>query len=253
MARRLNVEGLSVNLGGRQILREITFSADGPEWFGLLGVNGSGKTTLLRTLAGRLSPSNGRIVLDEVDVTASPQARSRDIGFSPPLNTLPGTVTAGELLALVAAARGADPQHPGPLRDALEIERLQHWRIKAMSSGMRQRLALFLAFLGEPRVVLLDEPFNWLDPVGAFDAKDCLAELARRTLIVTALHDVATFALRCSSGLLLQDGAIARRFKAADLQNSRSDMHGFERGIYDDLRSGRARGGSLRHDHARSM
>ena len=239
MARLLSVERLTVSLGGRQILREITVSSSGPEWFGLLGVNGSGKTTLLRTLAGRLAPSGGRILLDDVDVTTSPELRSRAIGFSPSLHTLPETVTAGELLTLAAAARGADPNRPRALHDALEIDRLQDRRIEAMSSGMRQRLALFLAFLGEPCVVLLDEPFNWLDPVAAFDAKDCLAEVAQHTLIVTALHDVATFALRCSSGLLLQDGAVARRFEPADLKNSRSDLHAFERAIYDDLRSSR--------------
>ena len=238
MARALSVAGLNVSLGGRHILKEITFSSSGPEWFGLLGVNGSGKTTLLRTLVGRLAPSGGRILLDDVDVSTSPELRSRAIGFSPPLHTLPGTVTAGELLTLAAAARGADSLHPRALREALEIDRLQNRRIEAMSSGMRQRLALFLAFLGEPGVVLLDEPFNWLDPVAAFDAKDCLASLARNTLIVTALHDVATFALRCSSGLLLQDGAVGRRFEPADLRTSHSDLQGFERGIYDELRRG---------------
>jgi ABC-type multidrug transport system ATPase subunit len=108
--------------------------------------------------------------------------------------------------------------------------------VGAMSSGMRQRLALFLAFLGEPRVVLLDEPFNWLDPVGAFDAKDCLTEIARTTLVITALHDVATFALRCGSGLMLQDGAIVRRFGASDLETGRDDLQGFERSIYQDLK-----------------
>ena len=214
----------------------MTFSGLNPEWLGLLGVNGSGKTTLLRTLSGRLSPSAGRILLDGEDVTSSPEQRTRKVGYSPPLETLPGGVTAGELLTLVGRARGADPRRPAALWAALDLDRLRDRRIDAMSSGERQRLALFLAFVGEPRVVLLDELFNWLDPIGSFDAKHCLAELARNALIITALHDVATFATRCSSGLLLHDGAVARDFTSDQLQQSRSDLQGLERSIYDSLR-----------------
>lgn len=244
MARSLIVEKLDVALGGRPVLDGVSFSVDGPQWFGLLGVNGSGKTTLLRALSGRLPPSRGRILLDGDDVTASPERRSRAIGFSPPLHTLPANVTAGELITLVAAARGAGLRRPEGLRSCLEIDLLADLYIGSMSSGMRQRLALFLAFMGEPGIVLLDEPFNWLDPVVAFDAKDSLAELSQNALILSALHDVTTFALRCTSGLLLQDGRIARRFEGTDLRESRVDVQGFERRVYDDLRNKRGRMGS---------
>jgi ABC-type multidrug transport system ATPase subunit len=108
--------------------------------------------------------------------------------------------------------------------------------VDALSSGWRQRLALGLAFIGEPRLVLLDEPFNWLDPVAAYNVKDRLTALAADRLVITALHDVSTFALRCDHGVLLQDGRVSARFGPSDLAAARADLSGFERGVYEALR-----------------
>ena len=236
----MSVEGLSVVLGGRRVLDAVGLEAGPAGWLGVLGANGGGKTTLLRTLAGRLTPSAGRILLDGRDLAADPAARAALFGYAPPLAALPGGVTAGELVRLVARARRADPHRPAALFDALELARIRDRPVDALSSGWRQRLALGLAFVGEPRVVLLDEPFNWLDPVAAYDVKDRLTALAADRLVVTALHDVSTFALRCDHGLLLHDGRVSARFASPDLAAARTDLAGFERGVYETLRASSA-------------
>ncbi len=237
MAGMLSVRGLSVVLGTRRVLTEVDLeAADG--WLGVLGANGGGKTTLLRALAGRIAPAAGRIALDGRELAGDPAARARLFGYAPPLASLPGGVTAGELLRLTARARRADPGRPEALLGALALDRVHDRPVEALSSGWRQRLALALAVLGEPPVVLLDEPFNWLDPVVAYDVKAELAVLARDRVVVTALHDVATFALRCDGGVLLQDGRVSARFAPADLLAARADLAAFERGVYDALRAG---------------
>ena len=109
----------------------------------------------------------------------------------------------------------------------LEIDRLRHTPVIAMSSGMRQRLALHLAFLGDPAVVLLDEPFNWLDPVAAYDLKEELGRYARSAVLITPLHDVATFATRRTAGLLLREGSVGRSFRGEDLERAAIDVRGF--------------------------
>lgn len=236
----LKVESLAVAFGRRTALEEVGLEAGAAGWLGVLGANGGGKTTLLRTLAGRLAPRAGRIILDGRDLAADPAARSRLFGYAPPLAALPGGVTAGELLRLVARARRADPGRPADLFEALEVARIRDRPVDALSSGWRQRLALGLAFVGEPGVVLLDEPFNWLDPVAAYDVKEQLAALAADRLVVTALHDVSTFALRCDTGVLLQEGRVSARFGPPDLAAARADLAAFERGVYEALRGSAA-------------
>lgn len=241
MAGSLSLEGAAVSLGGRIVLAEIDLALAAPGWFGLLGANGSGKTTLLRALCGRVPVAEGRVRLDGEDATRTPERLAAAVGYAPPLDTLPGALTVGELVDLVAAARSTDPRAPLRLYQALELDRLRDRVVGALSSGLRQRVALFTAFVGAPRFVLLDEPFNWLDPVTAYDVKACLAEFGRDVVVITALHDITTFATRCQAGWLLQDGRLVRRFAPADLERARSDPTTLEREVYDALRSAHPR------------
>ncbi len=230
----LIIDKLTVRFGARAAVRQVTLHAALPGWWGIL--DGSGKTTLLRAIGGRLTPQEGRIWLSGADLTDDPAKRAQTVGYAPGLDTLPEALTAKELVELAARARGAEPERPSELFEALGLAQLANRRISAMSSGMRQRVAVFCAFLGSPRVVLLDEPFNWLDPVAVYDVKRCFVEIARNTTLITALHDVATFATRCTGGVLMHDGEIARTFDAAEIARAGHDLPAFERGVYDALR-----------------
>lgn len=225
-----------MRLGGRMVVRDVSFSLSKPGWFGVLGANGSGKTTLLRALVGRLDLAGGLVLIDGEDMTAKPGRRAWSISDAAPLETLPQLLTTAELTELVARSRGADPARRGALHDVLDIGRIRDVPIAAMSSGMRQRVALHLAFVGEPEILVLDEPFNWLDPVAAYDVKAALSTFATTGLLITALHDVATFATRCTAGLMLRDGQVASRFEVADLAQAQADLLAFEADIYRSLK-----------------
>src|SRR6185312_8734866 len=120
----LAVTGLTTHLNGRAILDAISLTAE-PGWFGVLGANGSGKTTLLKTLCARLDVSGGDIVWQGKNLTADGALRARTFGFAPPLDTLPATVTAGELIRLVTDLRDCAPGQPGEIYDALGLAGLQ--------------------------------------------------------------------------------------------------------------------------------
>jgi ABC-type multidrug transport system ATPase subunit len=229
----LEVASLDLDLGRRRILDQVAFAAPAAGWFGLLGVNGSGKTTLLRAIAGRLQPRSGSIRIAGQDLAADPAARAHRVGFSPPPDSLPEELTGRELIDLVAAARRASPNEPPALAEALEVRALDRRLIGQMSSGMRQRLALYTAFIGQPDLVLLDEPFNWLDPVAAYELKAALRIwTAAGGCLVTALHDVAAFALRCDGGVLMHEGRVLRRFNPEEMAAGRTDLAAFEEAIY---------------------
>lgn len=235
MAGLLTTSGLRVTLGGQPILKGVTLSVD-IGWFGVLGVNGSGKTTLLRSLCGRLPADAGRISLDDVDLAGREDLRAQRLLDAPPIDTLPTDLTVSELLALVGESREAPAGSGQQVRSVLRIDEIEHRLIGSLSSGLKQRVAIALAFTGEAQVVLLDEPFNWLDPVTAYELKACLKALAQDRLIVTTLHDVATFTAYCDAGVLLNAGQVARNYDVNELRSRRNDAVAFEAEVYQLLR-----------------
>ena len=238
MTAAIVTEALAVRRGGRRVVEGIDLSITPAGWFGLIGANGSGKTSLLRAIAGRLPIDAGRCIIADEDMTADRAGRAQSIGFAPPVEALPASLRGSELLAMVGGSRTAARARLSPLVDALGLAALLDRWIGDCSAGMRQRLAIALGFAAGNRIVILDEPFNWLDPVAAFDLKVALrAMIADGLTLVTALHDLATLATCCSAGAMLSGGRVARRLDAATLAAAASDPHRFERETIDVLRS----------------
>ena len=232
MRAGVSLRNLSVSLGGRPIVRQVSFDAPAGGWFGVLGVNGSGKTTLLRSLAGRLE-SQGSIRIGDEELGRDRRARSRRIGFMPDQADLPGLLTGADLVDLLTLSRGGAPGLARQVHEALGLDALLDLRIGAMSSGMRQRLAVHSAFIGERPVLVLDEPFNWLDPIAAHDLR-CLLRRATEQgrTVITTLHDAAAFVLNCDEGAVLHEGGVLRRYEAGALPALRSDIAAFEADLY---------------------
>jgi ABC-type multidrug transport system ATPase subunit len=227
----VEVEGLIVRRGGAPAVDGVSFSARSGRWTGIVGANGSGKTSLLRGLVGRLEVHGGAIRIDGIDRVAERAWRARHFGFAPELSALPLSLTGAELFSVIAPrwreAVGTDALQR--LRDALAFDPFLDVRIGALSSGMRQRLAIFAAFLHAPAAVILDEPFNWLDPVCAYDTRAALRALVDDGLtLCTALHEIAALVGFCDEGLLLSRGRVGRALTATDLERGRRDYRSFE-------------------------
>lgn len=229
----LQIEGLDVTRGGQRILSDIAFTVPRGAWCSLIGVNGAGKTTLLRAVAGRLAHERGEVQVEGARLDL-PRDRARSIGLSVSADRLPAAPTVARLLTEVARAHGvpARQDHLEPLWRALALDELVDRPIRILSAGQKQRLGIHLAFMGAPSVVLLDEPFNALDPLIAFDLKRVLKAMAADGLtIVTAMHDLAMMALHCSHGLLLSHGRLAEVFDAGALAVARRDPAAFEASV----------------------
>ena len=229
------VSGVSVRRGGRRVVEAVSFAVPTGQWCGLIGVNGAGKTTLLRALAGRLPSEAGEVRLAG-ETLASSEARAGRIAISTAPERLPGAITVRRLMVEVARAHGAEAW-PEPLRQlkaALALDEIADQPIHSLSAGQKQRAAIYLSFLGSPEVVLLDEPFNALDPLIAFALKRALKQLAASGLIlITALHDLPTVALHCDCGLLLSQGRLAETYDPAALAAARADPGRFEAEVLD--------------------
>lgn len=234
----LHLDELSIRLGGVSVVERVSCAIPISRWTGVIGANGSGKTTLLRAIAGRLPIDAGRLTVGRVDRTADRAWRARRIGFSPEAAGLPEALSGAELFDIVTDGRVEDIQGDlRPLRDALEIDAIATRPIGACSAGMRQRIAIFCAFVGGQRTVILDEPFNWLDPPAAFDVRAALRVLVDGGLtLVTALHDLSTLASSCDRGLLMRGGALALTIDEAAMRDASRNPSAFERSMIDHLR-----------------
>ena len=222
----------------RTIISKLSVQADAGSWLGIVGANGSGKTTLLRAVAGRLPIASGDCFIGGKEMAGDRSARAKIIGFAPPIEHLPNVLCVRELLELAGEVVEAQQRRNQELWGALDISALLDRTIAECSSGMRQRAAIALAFANPTSLVILDEPFNWLDPVAAFDTRVALETKVRNgTTLLTALHDLATLCSVCDDGVLMTNGTITLELGSDKLLAGSRDIQAFERDMIEALRT----------------
>jgi ABC-type multidrug transport system ATPase subunit len=188
----LKAERLTVRRGGRTVISELELGVDAGECVGIVGKNGCGKSTLLMAIAGVLAPTEGRVTIDGANVWgAASQRRNarRALGYVPEGADPPGFLLAGELWAMVAASRGCDG--PGPaLVEAMGLDEVRELALERMSLGQRRRACIGAAFMGPPKLLVLDEPDNGLDAKrGAALVELLKAHCAANNSAIVATHD----------------------------------------------------------------
>ncbi len=182
---RLVFTGLCRRFGRLTVLENVSGRLSAGGLLTVRGANGSGKSTLLRCLAGLLAVERGEIRLERAGALLDPAARRRAVGFVAPDLALYDELTVAENLALFARLRGLGGERGEQLAARLSLPLARPWRV--LSSGMRQRLRWAWALLHEPRLLLLDEPFQNLDESGEEIARRLLEEhLDRGGLAVVA-------------------------------------------------------------------
>jgi len=237
MSAAIAITDLNVSRSGQPIVHVVSAEIMPASWFGVIGANGSGKTTLLRAIAGRLPIARGSCALFGAECAQDRSARAQAIGFAPPIEYFPASLHLRELLELAGDPIDAQQERNRTLWDALGLQQLLDIPAGECSSGMKQRAAIALAFATPCRVVILDEPFNWLDPVAAYDVRAVLAQMVTGGLaLVTALHDLTTLCGFCDSGIVLAKGRVSLTLDTAMLRAGRHDAARFESDLVAALR-----------------
>lgn len=237
----VELNDVAVERSGKQVVVGVDLAVRHGSWFGIIGANGSGKTSLLRALAGRLPFAGGSCRLDDHEMAADREGRALRFGFAPPADRLPDAIRARDALQLVGGGMDRIGHRLGALHTALGLAPLLDRWIGDCSAGMRQRIAIAAAFAGGHSLVILNEPFNWLDPVAMFDLRQALeARVADGLTLITALHDLGTLSAVCDEGLMLADGRVSLALSQSLLEDAKRDPQSFERQTIDQLRSGAA-------------
>lgn len=232
----LEIVDMTVKRGATHAVDRVSVAVPQAKWFGLIGANGSGKTTLLRAIAGRLPCDVASCRIEGEELRNNPAERAARLGLMPTADSLPAALCARQLLNLIA---GDEVQWREGIRlvgNAIGLEQLLDRRIGECSAGMRQRVAIACAFAANQSIVILDEPFNWLDPVAAFDLRAVLRRRVDEGLtLITALHDMLTL-VSCDLGLLLGEGRVADELCSNELVAGRNNPETFEERVITSLR-----------------
>ncbi len=229
----LEVKDLSVNIGGKDIVKHVSFSVEPGQWLMLIGPNGAGKTTLLRLLAGLSFPTAGGISLfggkSEIELC---QARKR-IGFLIEEPIACESFSLGRNLrreAILAGRRSrAETEEMGKLL-GVPARKVGKGRYALCSLGERQRYGLAAALLGEPELLVLDEPLNGLDMEGQRDLRNLLLTLHRENGVAMLLssHDLESLRLLATDYLFLINGRLRETLTAPELER-RLETEGMKR------------------------
>lgn len=237
MSEAINAHSVTVRHGFVLAVDSVSLVVPKATWFGVIGANGSGKTSLLRALCGRLPCQMESCFIDGAELHALPQERAQRLGFMVPAEALPGPLTCEQVFALIEPDRGRWRTKIGAVWQAVGIDRLLDRRLVTCSAGMRQRIAIGAALLSGKGTVILDEPFNWLDPVAALDLRKALrSQVDSGLTLITALHDMITLSA-CDSGILLGKGKVVKMLGPAEIAAGRISPFSFEQDLIDELRS----------------
>jgi ABC-2 type transport system ATP-binding protein len=183
--------------------------------FGLLGPNGAGKSTLMRCIATLQVPTAGAIRFDDIDVLADPQALRRTLGYLPQDFGVYPRVSAYDMLDHIAvlkgfAARGERKTVVETLLNQVNLWAVRNKALAGFSGGMRQRFGIAQALIGQPRLVIVDEPTAGLDPEESNRFLNLLSEIAESTVVILSTHIVHDVTNVCHRTAMIVGGRVVR-------------------------------------------
>jgi len=208
------VEGVRKTYGDVVALDGVSLEVEAGEVFGLLGANGSGKTTLNKCLAQLIRPDEGTIRITSHDLATDPHGARAELGYLAEHPMLVPTLSGREFLRFIGGLRGLAPdvidERSRKWLDLFELSDAAEQRVRGYSQGMARKIALAAALLGEPAVVLLDEPTNGLDPPSVWLFRQVIAKLKAdgRTVLLSS-HVLPVVEKACDRVGVLAGGKLA--------------------------------------------
>lgn len=209
----LQIKNLSKKFGNFTAVNNISLNIQKGMLFGFLGPNGAGKTTTIKMITGLLSPSNGNIFLDGIDVWINPVDTKRRIGYIPDQPFLYDKLTGKEFLyfsgGLYSLSKTMIKQKIDDLVEALKIGSWIEKRTEEYSQGMRQRITIAAAFLHNPDLIVVDEPMVGLDPQSAFLVKKFfIMKVEEGKTIFMSTHSLNVVEEICTHAGIINNGQI---------------------------------------------
>jgi len=208
----IKADSLSKNYGATVAIDTVSFALEGGEVLGFLGPNGAGKTTTMRILTCYLQPTSGRAEVAGFDVSTQSIEVRRRIGYLPEGNPLYGDMTVRRYLEFVLDAKGYPRAKRKDFIDAaMEQTGVTHVAdrlVGNLSKGYRQRVGLAQAIVGDPQVLILDEPTIGLDPQQITEIRQLIKDMAHKRTVILSTHILAEVSMTCGKVIIINQGRI---------------------------------------------
>ena len=216
----IKIERLTKNYGSNCAVDDISFEIEKGETVGFLGPNGAGKSTTMNILTGYLSASAGRVSIDGIDILADPIGAKRLIGYLPEQPPVYLDMTVDEYLRFNYELKGCTLEREPHLAEICEVVKISHVRkrlIRNLSKGYRQRVGVAQALIGNPPVIIFDEPTVGLDPKQIIEIRSLIRSLGKDHTVLLSTHILQEVQAVCDRIIIINKGKIVADEKTENI------------------------------------
>lgn len=208
----IEVKNLTKNYGSKKALDNISFTVKDGEILGFLGPNGAGKSTTMNILTGYISASDGMALINGVDILDNPTEAKKDIGYLPEQPPLYLDMTVKEYLNFVYDLKKCKIPRQSHIEEVCKLVKINDVYdriIKHLSKGYKQRVGMAQALIGNPKILILDEPTVGLDPKQILDIRNLIKKLGKRHTVILSSHILSEIQAVCDRIVIINKGVIA--------------------------------------------
>lgn len=224
----IEVQNLSKHYGDKKAVDNISFKAQDGEILGFLGPNGAGKSTTMNILTGYISSTSGKAMIDGIDILEDPIKAKSKIGYLPELPPLYMDMTVKEYLNFIYDLKKCKLPRNTHLKDICSLVKIDHVYkrlIRNLSKGYRQRVGLAQALVGNPNVLILDEPTVGLDPKQIIEIRTLIKKLGRNHTVILSSHILSEVQAVCDKIVVINEGKIVADDTEDNLSQKLSSDH----------------------------
>lgn len=223
----IEVKNLTKKYGTTTAVDDVSFKIRDGRIYGLLGPNGAGKSTTMNIITGCLAATSGSVLINGYDVCNDPIEAKKQIGYLPEIPPLYADMTAFEYLHFVAEAKGVKPARAEKqVTEVMEQTGITHMKnrlISGLSKGYKQRVGIAQAMLGNPDVIILDEPTVGLDPQQIIEIRELIRKLGKTKTVILSSHILAEISEVCDHIIIISRGKIVADNTLAELEARAGD------------------------------
>ncbi|MBQ7718366.1 MAG: ABC transporter ATP-binding protein [Clostridia bacterium] len=226
----IEVKNLSKNFGDKKAIDDISFSIGKGEIVGLLGPNGAGKSTTMNIITGCISATMGKVTISSKDMLKYPEEAKKCIGYLPEVPPLYPDMTVLEYLGFVfdlKKAKGKKSEIIKEISDTVKISDVSGRLIKNLSKGYKQRVGLAQALIGDPEILILDEPNAGLDPKQVIEFRNIIKNLGKDRTVIFSSHILSEVSEVCDKIIIINNGKIVAEGKTDKLSEALETENGY--------------------------
>ena len=219
----IRVENLTKKYGDHTAVDHLSFTVKKGQIYGFLGPNGAGKSTTMNVMTGYIAAGSGTVLINGYDILKEPEKAKQCIGYLPEIPPLYTDMTVREYLFFVAELKQVPRKeragHVDEIISKIQLSEVEKRLIRNISKGYKQRVGLAQALIGEPEVLILDEPMVGLDPKQIIEMRDLIKSLAKEHTIILSSHILSEVSAVCDHIMIISKGKLTASGSPQELQD----------------------------------